>query len=339
MLSSLPISKTVIVTGATGRLGRLVVNELIQESNVNITVRVRALVRDIDKASTVLPNSPLVDIVKCDLNNDDETIQACANGDAVIWCATGFSDSPNTPLYKKLIAAASLFLRPTKTIDIDGIKRIGEIFSKRAGFVNDGPKVVLVSSAGVTRTVWSDDKKKKYEGCADIPIVRLNPLKILDVKRSGEEALRNTKCSYSIVRPCGLTENWSSGRPLLSQGDVAVGRTTRPDVAKFLVSVLKEPSSCSKTFEMFAIPGFPYPRDFKQQFQRLKTDSGDVCYGSTMNDEQLDIEYGILQQLVPGETLAPNQLAMGQTYEQLDSNKVGRLGKRGEEAPPIFASQ
>jgi hypothetical protein len=304
-----------------------------------MTIRVKALVRDLDKASEVLPKSPLIDIVKCDLNNDKETIEACSNGDAMIWCATGFSDAPNTPLYMKLLAAANLFLRPTKTIDIDGIQRIGEIFASRSGFVPNGPKVILVSSAGVTRTIWPDKKKKKYEGCADIPIVRLNPLKILDVKRNGETALRKTKCSYAIVRPCGLTEKWSAGRPLLSQGDVAVGRTTRPDVAKFLVSVLKEPSSIYKTFEFFAVPGFPYPRDFKFQFDRLKADNGDACYGSTMNDEQLDVEYGILQQLVPGETLAPQQLAMGQSYEQLDNNETGRLGKRGEEAPPIFASQ
>ena len=197
----------------------------------------------------------------------------------------------------------------------------------------------MVSSAGVTRTIWSDEKKKKYEGCADIPIVRLNPLKILDVKRMGEQALRKTGCKYSIVRPCGLTENWSAGRPIISQGDVAVGRTTRPDVAKFLVSVLKEPKAVSKTFEFFAVPGYPYPRDFSIQFDRLKNDIGDNDYGQSMDDKQIEVEYAILQQLVPGETLQPNALAMGQTYEQLDKDEVGRLGKRGDEAPPIFASQ
>ena len=38
--------------------------------------------------------------------------------------------------------------------------------------------------------------------------------------------------------------------------------------------------------------------------------------------------------LLPGEKQDAAQLAMGQTYEQLDKNEVGRLGKRGEEVVP-----
>jgi hypothetical protein len=38
---------------------------------------------------------------------------------------------------------------------------------------------------------------------------------------------------------------------------------------------------------------------------------------------------------VIGQLLAPQNLAMGQTYEQLDKGEQGRLGKRGEEAVPI----
>ena len=38
---------------------------------------------------------------------------------------------------------------------------------------------------------------------------------------------------------------------------------------------------------------------------------------------------------VIGQLLAPQNLAMGQTYEQLDKGEQGTLGKRGEEAVPI----
>jgi hypothetical protein len=34
------------------------------------------------------------------------------------------------------------------------------------------PQFVLCSSAGVTRPGWSEEKKKKFVGAADIPIVR-----------------------------------------------------------------------------------------------------------------------------------------------------------------------
>ena len=68
--------------------------------------------------------------------------------------------------------------------------------------------------------------------------MRLNPLGILDVKRQGEEALRNGGASYVIVRPCGLNDKWPSGRPIMSQGDVAVGRINRGDVAQLLTSMV-----------------------------------------------------------------------------------------------------
>jgi hypothetical protein len=43
----------------------------------------------------------------------------------------------------------------------------------------------------------------------------------------------------------------------------------------------------------------------------------------------------ILQQLLPGETMEPAKLAMGQTYEQLDAGQTGRLGERGKEDAPL----
>ena len=40
-----------------------------------------------------------------------------------------------------------------------------------------------------------------------------------------------------------------------------------------------------------------------------------------------------------GQLLAPQNLAMGQTYEQLDKGEEGRLGKRGKETAPISAGR
>ena len=50
----------------------------------------------------------------------------------------------------------------------------------------------MLSSAGVTRPKWSDEKKALFPGSADIPIVRLNPFGILDVKAESEEKLRES---------------------------------------------------------------------------------------------------------------------------------------------------
>ena len=46
------------------------------------------------------------------------------------------------------------------------------------------------------------------------------------------------------MRPCGLNDNHPAGsRPLFSQGDVAVGRINRKDVAKLLVDCLAAPAA------------------------------------------------------------------------------------------------
>ena len=172
---------------------------------------------------------------------------------------------------------------------------------------------MMCSSAGVTRPAWPEEKKTRYPGAADIPIVRLNPLGILDVKRQGEEALREGGASYVVVRPCGLNDAHPSGRPLLSQGDIAVGRINRADVADLLTRMLFEPEAVGTTFETIALPGYPVPRGFGQQLARLGRD-GDVDK-TTPDAAQavLDAQYALMQQLVPGETLQPNQVLICST--------------------------
>ena len=328
--------KRVLVAGASGKVGRMVVKELLER--VNSTVTVRALVRDVSKAKTILSDvssmSSRLEIVKCDLSQASDVESVCKDGDALIWCATGFSDSSS--VINKALAIFKLKFTPQQSIDIATLGQIGDIFAKKPKMSDGSPQVVICSSAGVTRVGWSDEKKMKYEGCADIPIVRLNPLDILNIKAKGEQRLRETGCDYSIVRPTGLNDKSPPGaRPFFSQGDLAVGRITRQDVASVLVGVLEESQATGKTMEVLGLLGYPQPRSFTTQMSRLSNDpvvqgtKQDV--GQTIPDDVLFATYALLQQLVPGETLAPNQLAMGQTYEQLDKGQEGRLGTRGTE--------
>jgi hypothetical protein len=189
------------------------------------------------------------------------------------------------------------------------------------------PRVVMLSSAGVTRPAWDDKKKALLSGAADIPIVRLNPFGILDVKRSSEEALRDSGVPYCIVRPAGLNDNWPAGsRPMLTQGDVAVGRIHRQDVAEILVDALSTPEATGKTFEAISLAGYPKSSTLSQALARLALDKdGPPSFDSVY------ATYLAMQQLLPGEKQDSAGLAMGQTYEQLDRGMVGRLGRRGEE--------
>lgn len=164
------------------------------------------------------------------------------------------------------------------------------------------------------------------KGCAEIPIVRLNPFGILGLKEESERQLRETGVEYCVVRPCGLNDNWPEGaRPVFSQGDVAVGRINRKDLAKVLCDVLTLAEACQKTFEVIGLAGYPPPKTLSPALSRLKLDS------EALSEAEVDAMYAVAQQLLPGERQDAAALAMGQTYEQLDKGETGRLGERGKE--------
>lgn len=324
--SKLP--RTVAVTGATGKTGSLVVNELIARGD-----SVVALVRNMEKAKEVLPSSnSLLKIVVCDLSSEQDIISCVSEADAAIWCATGFSggNPPPQSLWEKVKnffgAKKDSLPSPPTSIDKIGISALTKAFDQCDQ--NDGlPKVVMLSSAGVTRPSWSDEKKIKLTGCADIPIVRLNPFGILNIKAESEEILRKSGVNYVIFRPTGLNDDWpASSRPIFSQGDVAVGRINRKDVAKILVDCANAPEATGKTFEAFCIEGYSPSESISSSLNKLRKDSD-----GPLSEEEIQVTFNLLQQLLPGEKQDAAALAMGQTYEQLDKGETGRLGARGEE--------
>lgn len=316
------VVQTVGVAGATGRTGRLVVEELL-----NRNVQVVAMVRSMDKAKEVGLDEELnnLSVVQCDLTSEKDiegTIKGC---DSIIWCATGFSDA-KTGIIEKLKRLVGIALAPKQSIDSVGIPLIAKQMMDVTNKKKEYPQVVMLSSAGVTRPQWDEAKKEKFRGAADIPIVRLNPFGILDVKAESEQKLRDTGVNYCIVRPCGLNDQWPSGsRPLISQGDVAVGRINRKDVATILVDVLAAPEAVGKTFEVVGLAGYQPPKSIGPLLEGLQKDSENV------SAEALDSTYRLMQQLLPGEKQDSAGLAMGQTYEQLDKGETGRLGERGQE--------
>ena len=317
---------TVAVTGATGRTGQLVVQELLDRG----VSQVLALVRDENKAAQIFSDKPPsnLQIVKCDLTSEAQISQALQSADAAIWCATGFSNNPEADPLTKVKRLLGIALKPKSSVDAVGLPAMTQALANANGSSGDGlPKVVLCSSAGVTRSTWDDAKKERLAGSADIPIVRLNPFGILDVKRESEEKLRQTCDNYCIVRPTGLNDNHPAGsRPIVSQGDVAVGRINRQDVAKVLVDVLSIPEATGKTFEVFTVQGYPPSTSLRPALSRLVSD-----HQGPVLEERVEATYHALQQLLPGQEQDSAGLAMGQTYEQYDEGETGRLGKRGQE--------
>eukprot|EP00536_Pseudo-nitzschia_multiseries_P002304 jgi/Psemu1/251537/estExt_Genewise1Plus.C_300161 len=321
------VVKKVAVTGATGKTGKLVVEELLSRN-----VKVVGLVRNETKAAEAFggssASSEMLEVQTCDLSDPSSIAQAIEGCDATIWCATGFSDGPSGG---GGMPPPTATMSPEQSIDVIGVPAVARTMLEAHGSSQGLPKVVMLSSAGTTRPGWDEEKKERLKGCADIPIVRLNPFGILGLKAESEKRLRETGVDYCIVRPCGLNDNWPEGaRPVFSQGDVAVGRINRRDLAGILCDVLSLPGSCNKTFEVIGLGGYPPPLTIGPALDRLKGDS-DSEKGPVLSESEVEAMYTVCQQLLPGERQDAAALAMGQTYEQLDKGETGRLGERGSE--------
>lgn len=131
------------------------------------------------------------------------------------------------------------------------------------------PKFVMVSCAGVTRP-----GRPGLNLDEEPPVVRLNDQLggILTWKLRGEDALRSSGIPYTIVRPCGMTEE-AGGKPLIFDlGDNIKGLVSREDIADLCVEVLDIPQANKVTFEVKAAKEGERQQDLKSLFAALNPD-------------------------------------------------------------------
>lgn len=109
------------------------------------------------------------------------------------------------------------------------------------------PQFVLVSSAGVTRPGRPGINLEE-----EPPAVKLNDQLggILTWKLKGEDSLRQSGITYTIIRPCALTEEPGGKEFIFEQGDNIKGKISREDIAKLCVQSLQQPLACNVTFEV-----------------------------------------------------------------------------------------
>lgn len=114
------------------------------------------------------------------------------------------------------------------------------------------PVLVVASAAAVTRPSWTAEQVAANPGAAAIPIVRLNPGGVLGAKVAGEEGVRASGARYAIIRATALVDGESppTRAVLMEQGDTAVGRLTRADMARVMVAAAGEPAAAWKTWEV-----------------------------------------------------------------------------------------
>jgi uncharacterized protein YbjT (DUF2867 family) len=109
------------------------------------------------------------------------------------------------------------------------------------------PQLVQISSAGVTRP-----NRPGINLEAEPPAVRMNEQLggILTWKLRGEEAIKSSGLTYTIVRPCALTEQPGDKTLYAEQGDNLKGQVSRDAIAELCIQAMNLPEAVNKTFEV-----------------------------------------------------------------------------------------
>jgi uncharacterized protein YbjT (DUF2867 family) len=202
----------VFVVGATGETGRRIVRELVDRQ-----VEVRAMVRNLESARTLLPAA--VELVVGDVLDLDSIKRGMAGCTAVI-CATGARPSLNI---------AGPFL-----VDYQGTKNLIDT-AKATGI----QRFVLVSSLCVSQFFHP---------------LNLFWL-VLFWKKQAETYLQDSGLTYTIVRPGGLKNEDNRDSIVMASADTLFeGSIPRQKVAQVCVESLEQPAARDKIVEIIAKP-------------------------------------------------------------------------------------
>lgn len=214
------------VAGATGETGRRIVQELVKRN-----IPVRALVRDLETARAILPES--AELVVGDVLTPSSLSTALGDS-TVLLCATGAKPSfdPTGP-YK---------------VDYEGTKNLVDA-AKAKGIEH----FVFVSSL-----------------CTSQLFHPLNLFWLILVwKKQAEEYIQKSGLTYTIVRPGGL-KNEDNPYPVVmsSANTLFDGSIPRTKVAQVCVEALFEPSAHNKIVEIVAKEEAP-EKSFEQLFANV----------------------------------------------------------------------
>ena len=202
----------ILVAGATGQTGRHIVRQL-SEKNVSV----KALVRDIERAKTILPST--AELVVGDVLQP-ASLESALSDCNVLICATGASPS----------------LNPTGPYQVDyqGTKNLVDL-AKANGIEH----FILVSSLCVSKFFHP---------------LNLFWL-VLYWKKQAESYIQSSGIPYTIVRPGGLKNEDNSDNIIMSNADTLFeGSIPRPKVARVCVESVFQPEAKSKIVEVVASP-------------------------------------------------------------------------------------
>lgn len=265
------VEDLVLITGATGGVGQLVVGNLLNKG-----FRVRIVTRNTAKAQRMFNDR--VEIAVGDVR-DPMTLSAAMQDVTHIICCTGTTAFPSarwefdqTP---NLIEWVHLFLDPKysqakaknspDSVDAQGVSNLV------AAAPLNLKRFVFVSSVGILRK----DK---------LPFSILNAFGVLDAKHKGEEAIISSGLPYTIIRPGRLIDGPYTSYDLntllkaktegkfgvvLGTGDTLSGDASRIDVAAACVECAQNPSCEGQVFELVNQGPRPSVIDWETLFSNL----------------------------------------------------------------------
>ena len=244
----------VLVAGATGGVGQLVVAKLLEKN-----ISARALTRNRDKASQMFDKR--VEIAVGDLRCPDTLTSATKNATQII-CCTGTTAFPSTRWdFVNILQAKNT----PQEVDGEGVKNLVEAAP------NNLKRFVFISSCGVLR-------KNNF------PFNILNAFGVLDAKLQGEAAIKASGLPYTIIRPARLIDGPYTSYDLntllraktdgkkavvIGTGDTLNGETSRIDIANACVACLNYNTTVNKAFEIINSGKRPPTINWEQLFSQI----------------------------------------------------------------------
>ncbi|XP_031113481.1 uncharacterized protein At2g37660, chloroplastic [Ipomoea triloba] len=232
-------SKLVLVVGGTGGVGQLVVASLLSRN-----IRLRLILRDPEKASTLFgkQDEEKLQVWKADTRNPMELDPSMFQGVTHVICCTGTTafpsrrwDGDNTP----------------ERVDWEGVRNLVSALPSTL------KRIVLVSSIGVT----------KFN---ELPWSIMNLFGVLKYKKMGEDFVRNSGLPFTIIRAGRLTDGPYTSYDLntllqatagerravlIGQGDKLVGEVSRLVVAEACIQALDIDFTEGQIYEINSIQG------------------------------------------------------------------------------------
>ncbi len=247
-------SDKILVTGATGGVGQLVVAKLLAKN-----LDVRALTRTRSKAESMFDNK--VEIVEGDIRHSNTLIDATKNINYII-CCTGTTAFPSLRWdFANLFKPAN----SPEAVDGEGVKNLV------AAAPQDLKRFVFISSCGVLRK-------------DELPYNILNAFGVLDAKLMGEKAITASGLPYTIIRPGRLIDGPYTSYDLntllraktdgkkaveIQSGDRLNGETSRIDVANVCVESLFHDATVNQDFSIINSGDRPSNINWAELFSQL----------------------------------------------------------------------